>query len=384
MNRTLSLALAWQLAASSFAAETSPEGAGEVHAEVIVYGVDCHGVQQLLHEGKVIVEHTRHTALNNYDIPYACLTPLEPANLLVPVCCSASHVAYCSLRMEPVYMMLGHAAGDAAHLALAGQTTVQKVDVAKLRALLVQEGSVLDAGYQPPVKIAWAPARPKVGEPVKFHVVAGALADPLQQIAWDFDGNGQVSAEGEHAGHAFPLDKTYSVSLVVRDTAGRRRWVSAEVPIGTAEARDVTMDDFEADEFGRWEGTYPPLLPGLALRSSDFFFGPGMHRDVIRNGKKSAARLRFQPTLPRAGRYQVCLGVRPAHNLATNVPILIKSAEGNVRQTVDERKEVTPFAFVPLGEFRFRAGDGGFVEITNGNTDCFVAVDSVRWVWLGE
>ena len=96
------------------------------------------------------------------------------------------------------------------------------------------------------------------------------------------------------------------------------------------------------------------------------------------------ARVRFQPKLPLAGRYQVCLGFRPGKRQATNVPVLIKHAGGNARQTVDERNEVTPFAFVPVGEFRFRAGDAGFVEITNGNTDGLVAVDSVRWVWLGE
>ena len=62
----------------------------------------------------------------------------------MPVCCSATHVAYCSLRMEPVYMMLGHVAGDAAHLALAGKTTVQKVDAEKLRELLRKEGAVLE------------------------------------------------------------------------------------------------------------------------------------------------------------------------------------------------------------------------------------------------
>jgi hypothetical protein len=67
----------------------------------------------------------------------------------VPVCVSATHVAYCSLRMEPVYMMLGQAAGSAAHLALADKQPVQKVDTKKLRELLLKEGAVLDAGYQP-------------------------------------------------------------------------------------------------------------------------------------------------------------------------------------------------------------------------------------------
>lgn len=47
--------------------------------------------------------------------------------------------------MEPVHMMIGHAADDAAHLALAGKTTVQKVDAEKLRELLRKEGAVLDA-----------------------------------------------------------------------------------------------------------------------------------------------------------------------------------------------------------------------------------------------
>jgi hypothetical protein len=61
------------------------------------YGVDCHVVQMILQDGREVPEHTRHTALNNYDIPYAAITPFEPGNLLVPVCCSATHVAYCSL-----------------------------------------------------------------------------------------------------------------------------------------------------------------------------------------------------------------------------------------------------------------------------------------------
>ena len=108
------------------------------------YGVDCHIVQRLAINGKLVADRTPHISVQPYDISYACLTPptTRPGNLLVPVCCSATHVAYCSLRMEPTYMMLGHAAGDAAHLALAGRTTVQKVDVPQLRELLRQEGAV--------------------------------------------------------------------------------------------------------------------------------------------------------------------------------------------------------------------------------------------------
>ena len=78
------------------------------------YGVDCHAIQELTIDGKKVIDHTPHINVAGYDIPYACLTPQDkpglPTNLLVPVCLSTTHVAYCSVRMEPVYMMLGHAA----------------------------------------------------------------------------------------------------------------------------------------------------------------------------------------------------------------------------------------------------------------------------------
>lgn len=128
------------------------------------YGVDCHIIQRLMVDGKSRVDRTPHISCDPYEIPYACLTPREPGNLLVPVCCSATHVAYCSLRMEPTYMMLGHAAGAAAHLSIAGKTTVQKVDTAKLREILTKEGAVLDAGSTPA-----AVAVKKVPVPVKAN-----------------------------------------------------------------------------------------------------------------------------------------------------------------------------------------------------------------------
>lgn len=349
------------------------------------YGIDCHVVQMLREEGRLVPEHTRHVACNNYDIPYRSLVPPDVENLLVPVCISATHVAYCSLRMEPVYMMLGHAAGDAAHLALANKSSVQNVDVQQLRELLLKERAVLDAGYQPQVQLTWTPSHPQPGEKVVFKVIASPLnKEPLQQILWDFTGNGQVSAEGQHVVQTFELNKAYSVSLLVTDAAGRRRLLIADVSIGTAAASDVTLDEFDADLFGRWNGTIPEYIAGLPLRYSDVFHGPGIHRDMVVRGKVAPARARFQPTLPRAGRYLLCLGFRPAKVQATNTPVTIRHAGGTTKLTVDQRGETTPFNFVPLGEFTFKAGDSGFVEITNHQTDGRVAIDGMRWVWLGE
>src|SRR5262249_2812292 len=160
---------------------------------------DCHSVQDVVHEGNRGHEGNLAGAVRPYDIPYACLTPIDVANLLVPVCLSASHVAYSSVRMEPVYMMLGHAAGDAAHLAAVavadGSASVQQVDVVALRRLLRAEKAILDAGYQPGARIEWTPAQPQPGEPVRFIAVADhGLRDPLQHYWWDFSGNGSVTA----------------------------------------------------------------------------------------------------------------------------------------------------------------------------------------------
>lgn len=350
------------------------------------YGVDCHTVQEVLNEGKLEKDHTRHVAVSNYSIPYACLTPVEPDNLLVPVCLSATHVAYCSLRMEPVFMMLGHAAGDAAHLALAEKTSVQNVSTEKLRGLLQKEGAILDSSDQPQVKIAWAPAHPKVGEAVSFTVImADALKDRINSVWWDFEGNGTVASQKQKEQHAFALEKRYSVGLIVEDQKGRRRMASAEVPVGAALGQDVTMDDFDADLFGGWVGVYPEIILPDHTRVPDVFVGPGMQRDAVRKGQVSPARARFQPALPRDGRYQVCLCFRPAKSQATKVPVTVRHAEGTAKVSVDQSTETTPFPFTPLGEFHFKAGDAGYVELRNGDAlDGRVVIDGVRWVWLGQ
>src|SRR5262249_14273084 len=155
---------------------------------------------------------------------------------------------------------------------------------------------------------------------------------------------------------AFELEKKHSVSALVTDAAGRRRLLHVVVPVGIAASLDVTMDDFEGELFGRWDGTIPDYIAGLPLRYSDVFLGPGIQRDVTRNGKKAPARARFQPEMARTGRYEVCIGFRPSPSQATNVPITIRHAKGLTKLSVDQRQETTPFNFTPIGEFKFNAG----------------------------
>ena len=80
-----------------------------------------------------------------YPIPYRSLTPCrdDAENLLVPVCLSASHVAFGSVRMEPTLMLLGQAAGIAAAQAARRGAAVQDVDVDALQADLRDERQVL-------------------------------------------------------------------------------------------------------------------------------------------------------------------------------------------------------------------------------------------------
>jgi hypothetical protein len=110
--------------------------------------IDCHIVQRILAEdGTVRDEGSFQDApALPYQIPYRSLTPkrAECENLLVPVCLSASHIAYCCLRMEPVYMALGQASGLAAVMAIKAKTPVQNIDVPALRKMLLEQKAVLE------------------------------------------------------------------------------------------------------------------------------------------------------------------------------------------------------------------------------------------------
>jgi hypothetical protein len=113
------------------------------------YNSDSHNVQRhVTPEGIVLNEGNVEVPVQPYQIAYRMLTPkaAEAENLLVPVCFSASHVAYSSLRMEPQYMILGHAAGVAAALAVQKSVGVQAVPVPELQRILQNEGGVFEQG----------------------------------------------------------------------------------------------------------------------------------------------------------------------------------------------------------------------------------------------
>ena len=112
------------------------------------YVLDAHNAQRYVteegfvqNEGDVGVHPDRP-----YAIDYGAILPKEKEckNLLVPVCVSSTHIAFGSIRMEPVFMILGQSAATAAILALENKTSVQKVSYDELKNRLLKDEQILE------------------------------------------------------------------------------------------------------------------------------------------------------------------------------------------------------------------------------------------------
>jgi hypothetical protein len=112
------------------------------------YTIDSHNVQRYVTpEGAVQNEGDIGVSTNGpYSIAYGALAPRrgQADNLLVPVCVSSSHIAFGSIRMEPVFMVLGQSAATAAALAIDGGVAVQDVPYPQLRERLLKDGQILE------------------------------------------------------------------------------------------------------------------------------------------------------------------------------------------------------------------------------------------------
>lgn len=120
------------------------------------YTIDSHNVQRYItaegyvqNEGDILVHLP-----GPYQIAYGAIIPKREqcANLLVPVCISSSHIAFGSIRMEPVFMILGQSAATAAALAIEKDSSVQDLPYATLSTRLLEDDQVLE--YSPTVPAA--------------------------------------------------------------------------------------------------------------------------------------------------------------------------------------------------------------------------------------
>lgn len=118
------------------------------------YTMDSHNTQRLVVNGMVKNEgNVEVGGFPPYPVGYSALIPkaADCSNLLVPVCLSATHIAYGSIRMEPVFMALAQATAIAADLAITNKQTVQQVNADKIREIL--QKNALANGAQPDLLI---------------------------------------------------------------------------------------------------------------------------------------------------------------------------------------------------------------------------------------
>lgn len=257
------------------------------------YNSDSHHVQRIpTPDGAVINEGDMQVPVRPYEISYRALVPrqTECENLLVPVCFSASHVAYSSMRMEPQYMIMGHAAGLAAAWAVRNDAAVGKVDVGWLQKRLREQKQVLSMAEA-------------VGEGLDPRSLPGVVVD--------------------------------NVSAQVRGDWASSAWLTPFV-------------------------------------GSEYFHDDDRH--------KGECAVRFVPSLPSAGVYELRIAYTAAPNRATNVPVIVHSADGDRLITINQQKAPATPPFVTLGRFRFKAGSEGYVEIRNDATRGHVIADAVQWL----
>ncbi|MBC2592931.1 FAD-dependent oxidoreductase [Ruficoccus amylovorans] len=116
------------------------------------YPLDSHLVSLYVGpDGTLMLEGAFFLPVTPFPVGYETITPRreECENLLVPVCLSSTHSAFGSIRMEPVFMMLGQAAAAAIGIAEQNGAAVQDVPYADLRAQLLDLGMVLDPASKP-------------------------------------------------------------------------------------------------------------------------------------------------------------------------------------------------------------------------------------------
>jgi hypothetical protein len=228
------------------------------------YNMDSHNCQRYVTpEGYVRNEGDIQVPVSPYRISYRSLRPRaeECTNLLVPVCLAASHIAYGSIRMEPVFMVLGQSAATAASLAIDGKVSVQRVDYATLKGRLLADEQVLE--WTGPLKRV-----PKTLDPQRLpgtvvdNSVAQVTGDWVSSESIDgFVGSDYLHDSDEGKGDKsvtfapqLPRAGLYEIRVYFTPNANR----AAAVPV-TLEEGDQVVQRFTIDQRRPTTGGYLSL-----------------------------------------------------------------------------------------------------------------------------
>ena len=113
---------------------------------VASFHMDSHNCRRVVINGRVMNEGDIQVPVKPFMIDLRALLPKKEhcTNLVVPVCLSASHIAYGSIRMEPIFMMLGQVAGAATASAIVESKAVQDISYEQLKQQLIEQGHVVE------------------------------------------------------------------------------------------------------------------------------------------------------------------------------------------------------------------------------------------------
>lgn len=211
------------------------------------YNMDSHNVQRYVTEkGHVRNEGDIQISPGGpYPISYDSVTPKkeECTNLLVPVCVSSSHIAYGSIRMEPVFMILGQSAATAACMAIDQEIAVQDVEYAELSERLLKDGQVLQMARKPSVPKQVIDPKKLDGVVIDDTQAKKTGAWPVSSSVSGYVGTGYVHDENEGQGKksiAFEVSKLEAGKYDVRIAYSSNPNRASNVPVTiTSQGKEV-------------------------------------------------------------------------------------------------------------------------------------------------
>jgi len=216
--------------------------------------VEENGVQTVRNEGGF-----GHGFKKPYPVSFRSIVPKknECENLLVPVCLSSSHVAYGSIRMEPVFMILGQSAGTAAAMAITEEIAVQDVDYAKLKLKLEDDGQYLTWTEKSVGKTA-KPLPGLVTDETNALTTgswtSGNLS-PVCGLSYLHDGNNGKGEKTATFKINVPKPGTYEVSLLYVASDNRSTKTPVTVSIGK-ETKEMTVNQRKGSAIGSSLGNF--------------------------------------------------------------------------------------------------------------------------------
>ena len=222
------------------------------------YNMDSHNCRRIVRDGFAHNEGDVQTGVKPYPISYRSLIPKQSdcENLFVPVCLSATHIAYGSIRMEPVFMILGQSAATAASFAIDEKIAVQEVNYAKLREQLLRDGQVLkwDGTPSDGGNPSQATAAPKLAglvlddaDAVKTgEWIAGTLADS-RRVGTGYIHDGNVNKGGSTVRWTPEISEArdYEIVLHFSPNPNRATNVPVRLEVPGAEPRIVKVNQQE-------------------------------------------------------------------------------------------------------------------------------------------